>query len=107
VRVSEAESYLMPVSFGPIRPHPAGTFGDVLKLTTVYETDRDAVAALLPEPFEPADDAHVSVFYARCRGVNFLAGGGYNLLESTSPPCSTGRTRRFPGSSHSSSGTTT
>jgi acetoacetate decarboxylase len=80
VRVSEAESYFMPVVFGPIRPHPAGTFTDVFRLGTVYETDRDAMAALLPEPFEPADDPYVSVWGVRYRGVNFLAGGGYNAV---------------------------
>jgi len=95
--VSEAESYFMPVSFGPIRPHAAGTFGDVLRLTTVYETGRDRVAALLPEPFEPADDAHVSVFYARCRGVNFLAGGGYNLLGIDLAAVFHGKNETLPG----------
>ena len=80
MRVSEAESYFMPVVFGPIRPHPAGTFTDVFRLVTVYETDREAMAALLPEPFEPAVDAHVSVWGVRYRGVNFLAGGGYNAV---------------------------
>jgi acetoacetate decarboxylase len=70
----------MPVSFGQTRPLKAGIFEDVLSLSTRYRTDKDASAAFLPEPFEPADTPIVTVYYQQCRRVNFLAGGGYNLL---------------------------
>lgn len=97
MRVSESESYFMPVSFGPIRPHPKGTFDDVLRFVLTYESDRDAVAALLPEPFEPQDEARVSVVYARCRGVNFMAGGGYNLLGVNLAASFLGKTETIAG----------
>ena len=72
-------SYFMPVSI-PQRPLKAGVFEDVWTLSTSYRTDRDALAALLPLPFEPADEPVVTVHYGQCRKVKFLAGGGYNLM---------------------------
>ncbi len=72
-------SYFMPVSI-PQRPLKAGVFEDVWTLATAYRTDRDALAALLPLPFEPADETVVTVHYSQCLKVNMLAGGGYNLM---------------------------
>lgn len=80
MRISEEESYFMPVAFGPIRPHPAGVFDSVFTYTIVYRSDPQALTNVLPEPFEPAADPLVSVFFQQCRGVNFLAGGNYNLV---------------------------
>jgi acetoacetate decarboxylase len=80
VRISEEQSYFMPISFGPIRPHPAGVFDDVLSFTIVYRSDCEAVSDVLPEPFEPAPDPLVYFSFQRCGGVNFLAGGSYNLV---------------------------
>ena len=70
----------MPVAFGPSRPHPAGVFDDVLSLSVVYRSDRQAIASVLPEPFEPDADPLVHIYCQQCRGVNFLAGGSYNLV---------------------------
>ncbi len=72
-------SYFMPVSV-PQRPLKVGVFEDVWMLSTSYRTDTDVLAALLPLPFEPADEPLVTVHYAQCLKVNFLAGGGYNLI---------------------------
>ena len=72
-------SYFMPVSI-PQRPLKAGIFEDVWTLSTSYETDKDALAALLPVPFEPADEPVVTVHYSQCLKVKFLGGGGYNLI---------------------------
>ncbi len=73
-------SYLMPVGFGQQQPHSGGVFDDVLTLAIRYRTDVDALAAFLPEPFEPAAEPIVTVKYQCLRGVNILAGGAYNLL---------------------------
>ena len=62
-------SYFMPVSI-PQRPLKAGIFEDVWTLSTSYETDKDALAALLPVPFEPADEPVVTVHYSQCLKVN-------------------------------------
>lgn len=72
-------SYLMPVSF-PQRALKAGVFQDVLFMSTSYLSNKDALAALLPLPFEPADEPVVTVYYQQCPKVNFLAGRGYNLI---------------------------
>lgn len=80
MRIDPEGAYFMPVSMGPSRPLKAGVFEDVLTLATSYRSDKDALAALLPEPFEPADDPIVTVYYMKCRKLNFLAGGGYNAM---------------------------
>ncbi len=72
-------SYFMPVSV-PQRPLKAGIFEEVWTLTCSYRTSRDALAALLPLPFEPADEPVVTVHYSQCLKVQFLAGAGYNLI---------------------------
>ena len=80
MRIEADGAYLMPVSFGQTRPLKAGIFEDVWSLSTLYATDKDAIAALLPAPFEPADEPIVTMYYGKCSNVNFLAGGGYNLM---------------------------
>jgi len=80
MRIDPEGAYFMPVSTGPSRPLAAGVFEDVWTLATAYRSDKDALAALLPEPFEPADDPVVTVYYMKCRKINFLAGGGYNAM---------------------------
>ena len=80
MRIEPEGAYFMPVSFGQIWRTKAGVFEDVLSLSTSYTTDKDALAALLPEPFEPADEPVVTVYCQQCRKVNILAGGGYNLM---------------------------
>ena len=80
MRVDPEGSYFMPVSTGPSRPLKAGVFRDVWTAATSYRSDKDALAALLPEPFEPADEPLVTIYYMKCRQINFLAGGGYNAM---------------------------
>jgi acetoacetate decarboxylase len=70
----------MPVGFGQSPPHSAGVFDDVWTGIVNYRSEKDRLAAFLPEPFRPADDPIVSVVYQQCLGVNILHGGGYNLM---------------------------
>jgi hypothetical protein len=74
------EGYLMPANFGPWKKYDVGHYQEVTRLSVPYVTDKDALASLLPEPFEPADEPVVTVYLQVCRGVDFMAGGGYNLL---------------------------
>lgn len=46
--------YLMPASFGPVRRQDTLHYQEVTRLSISYVTEKDALAALLPEPFEPA-----------------------------------------------------
>ena len=76
------QSYQMPAHFGP-SPMNAGATGwyrDVTLMIVPYLTDRDKLAALLPEPFEVAEEPIVTVMYACNKDVDWLAGRGYNLV---------------------------
>ena len=75
-------SYMMPAHFGPrpMSPKSSGWYRDVSMMVIPFLTDRDKLAAYLPAPFEVAEDAVVTVTYARNRNVDWLAGHGYNLI---------------------------
>ena len=72
--------YLMPASFGPVRRQDTLHYQEVTRLSISYVTEKDALAALLPEPFEPADESAVTVYCQVGRGVDLMAGGGYNNI---------------------------
>jgi len=72
--------YFMPVSMGAVRGQPVAKYEDVTTLTALYLTEKDAVAALLPKPFEVADEPIVTAYFSKCGKVDFLAGGGYNIF---------------------------
>lgn len=72
--------YLMPTSFGPVRTKRVAHYGSVTQFAILYLTDKDALAALLPEPFEPADDPAVTVYCQLSREVDFMAGRSYNIV---------------------------
>jgi hypothetical protein len=75
-------SYMMPAHFGPrpLSPRASGWYRDVTAMVVSYLTDRERLARHLPEPFEVGEEALVSVFYARNRRVDWLAGHGYNMI---------------------------
>jgi acetoacetate decarboxylase len=75
-------SYMMPAHFGPrpLSPGVSGWYRDVTSMVVAYITDRDALAAYLPAPYEVAEIPVVTVTYARNRQVDWLAGHGYNLV---------------------------
>lgn len=75
-------SYMMPAHFGPrpFSPKSSGWYRDVTMMVVPFRTDRDLLAAYLPAPYEVAEDAVVTVTYARNREVDWLAGHGYNLI---------------------------
>lgn len=76
------QSYMMPAHFGPryIGEKTSGWYHDVTMMVVSYITDRDQLAAYLPEPYEVAEQAVISVVYACNKKVDWLAGHGYNLL---------------------------
>jgi hypothetical protein len=75
-------SYVMPPHFGPrpSNPKASGWYHDVTAMVVSYLTDREQLASYLPEPFEVGEEALVTVFYARNRQVDWLAGHGYNMI---------------------------
>ena len=54
-------SYMMPAHFGPrpVSPKSSGWYRDVTMMVIPFVTDRDRLAAYLPEPYEVAEDAVV------------------------------------------------
>lgn len=80
-RIDPRCAYAMPAHFGP-RPigKATGWYRDVTMMIVPYLTDREKLAAMLPEPFSVGEEPIVSVTYARNRKVDWLAGRGYNLI---------------------------
>jgi hypothetical protein len=78
------QPYIMPGHFGS---HTEGWDGKVAHyedntaITISYVTERDAVTPLLPPGFEATAPAVISVNFVMCRGVDYMAGRGYNLVS--------------------------
>ena len=70
-----AGRYLMPAHFGSpkIEGEPSGWYHDVTTMNVSYVTDRDKLAAHLPKPFSVADEAIITITYARSRDIDWLA----------------------------------
>ncbi len=79
----KGKPYIMPAHFGSATQGWDGErahYADNTALTVMYATDPDRVSRLLPPGFVVADPAVISVSFVMCRGVDFMAGGGYNLV---------------------------
>lgn len=81
----ENENYFMPVSLLP----PGKDGRDALvgahyrenrRYKIAYKTDREMVQKLLPPGYIAKDPAIISICFAECRGIDYMAGGGYNLV---------------------------
>ena len=77
-------TFMMPAIFGMPQGEEGTLYRDVLSLAVTYRAPAEKIEGLLPEKFragaEPANEPLVTVYYARNRDVDWLAGGGYNLL---------------------------
>lgn len=93
-------SYMMPAHFGsrPLSPKASGWYRDVTSMTVAFLTDRERLAAYLPEPWEVAEDAVVTVTYACNRDVDWLAGHGYNLVAVSAAAVFKGERETLVGS---------
>jgi hypothetical protein len=73
--------YMMPGHFGiPHTERSSLLYLDVTMISIGYLTDREQLEQYLPEGFGIRGDPVLSVYYAMNREVEWLAGGGYNLL---------------------------
>ncbi|MFN2224047.1 MAG: acetoacetate decarboxylase family protein, partial [Candidatus Promineifilaceae bacterium] len=72
--------YTMPLLAGPLfgkrEPLPYPESEGVL---VQYETEGEAIAALLPECYQVGAEPIVTVYFGYNRQLSFLAGGGYSL----------------------------
>ncbi len=76
-------SYLMPAHFGGA-PLSSWTYAEVTTIGISYRTDGDALSRYLPGCFELAEPV-LEIGYAVNRGVEWMAGGGYNLVAVNVP----------------------
>src|SRR4030042_1510457 len=82
MHIDRTKINFMPLIRGPPRDQmslPRHVYASVESLLLQYETDPDAVAPLLPDPFRPGKSPMVSVLFNDNNGVDFMAGGGYRL----------------------------
>lgn len=88
---NDASTRLMPPFFGALPyPLPASRYRDTTNLTFTYDSDGDALAALLPPRFQLAEPKLI-VSLINNRRVDWLAGGAYNLLAINVPVIFDGR----------------
>ncbi|MFO7963837.1 MAG: acetoacetate decarboxylase family protein [Desulfobacterales bacterium] len=79
----EGKPYVMPAHFGPSVEGwngRAAHYADNTSITVMYATEKEAVSKYLPPGFKATDPPLISVSFVMCRGVDFMAGGGYNLV---------------------------
>ncbi|MBC7173072.1 MAG: acetoacetate decarboxylase family protein [Polyangiaceae bacterium] len=80
-----ARRYTMPAHFGALEGEPeASVYADVTAVVLRYETDGAALARYVPEGFELTEPV-LEVAYQASYGVEWMAGGHYNLLGVTAP----------------------
>lgn len=81
MKIDPDKIWMMPLIMGPVAPERQNRVGNVyLEVEWVglqYQTDPDAVRAVLPECYRPAEKPIVSVVFCYNDGVDFLGGRGY------------------------------
>jgi len=77
--------YMMPAHFGGQKlVTTTTTYRDVTSLIVQYRTEKGAVEAYVPEALEVTDPT-LSVAFVMNRGVEWMAGGSYNLVAVNIP----------------------
>ena len=94
------QSYVMPAHFGPryIGEKTSGWYRDVTVMAVTYLTDPERLKRYLPAPFELAEEALVTVYYACNKQVDWLAGHGYNMLGVNAAVSYQGEKEQLQGS---------
>ena len=82
---AENKNYFMPVSLLPPGENGRNAlvgahYRENTRYKIAYRTDRELLQKLLPPGFIAQDPAVISICFAQCRGIDYLAGGGYNLV---------------------------
>jgi len=91
--------YTMPGHFGiPHTERSSLLYLDVTTISVGYVTDREKLEQYLPANFEIHGEPILSVYYAMNREVEWLAGGGYNLLGVDVPVRFNGERDQVEGS---------
>lgn len=80
MKIEANKIYRMPLIMGPVfdqQALPRIDYTEVEVVALQYQTDPDAIRALLPDCYQTADEPVVTVFFGFYDGLNFMAGGGY------------------------------
>lgn len=85
-KFDDTKSYSMPTHCGTADKNgqlklDKGRYDYYHDTTITFETDYDAVAALLPPGFEPMEVATINVGHSMARGCDYMGGHGYNLIR--------------------------
>jgi acetoacetate decarboxylase len=84
-KFSENTNYLMPAHFGGSEGQPKScTYDDVTSIMVCYETDLEMLSRYIPEGFEVTHPV-IAIDYEMNRGVDWMAGGSYNLICVQAP----------------------
>jgi acetoacetate decarboxylase len=99
-QIKPDDSYVMPAHFGPryTGPGTSGLYRDVTTMVVSYITDAQRLARYLPPGFSVAKLPVVTVVYACNKGVDWLAGRGYNLVGVSAAVVFDGEKERIEGS---------
>lgn len=96
-KFDDQKCYRMPAFFGGADYNPAGLYyRDVVALNYTITTDGDRLADYLPQSFELLrPELHLT--YMQGRGIDWLAGSGYNLIDISVPVRFQGQRDRVEG----------
>lgn len=92
LQLEPGKRYDMPAAFGPSISPPVSAGFETYTTAITYTTNKDAVAALLPRWFAPADEQRITVAYVRMVNMDWMGGRDYNIVNvqanvvSTSSP---------------------
>jgi len=83
VKTDSEKVWMMPLILGPVQPERqnrvGSVYGEVDWMGLQYRTDPDAIRAVLPECYRPAEKPTVAVVFCYNSHVDFLAGHGYRI----------------------------
>ena len=88
----------MPAHFGGHAYQPVELcYRDVVNMVFTYKTDGVLLSEYIPEGFEMLRP-ELTINYAQCREIDWMAGGGYNLIDVNVPVRFNGRRDKIEGS---------
>ena len=82
MKLDASKYYRMPLLMGPLLDRatpPKLAYPQVEVLAFQFLTQPQAIEALLPEPYQPAEEPLVTVLFSHNNGLDFMAGAGYRL----------------------------
>ena len=81
MKIDPEKNYIMPLIIDPDYREGArkAVYGDVQTVALQYRSTTEAISALLPDRYQPADPPIVTVSFIYNNAVDFMAGRGYRI----------------------------